>query len=89
MNSLLASLLALTVALVSADEEQQGFNFPKLTAANFDEMTEGKSVFLMCYAPWVRGWDAEAPQLTTVCSVWTLQVHETSVRTVGQRMEGT
>jgi hypothetical protein len=30
-----------------------GYDVPELTMENFDEMTDGKTVFLFFYAPWV------------------------------------
>ena len=46
-NTLLLALLWAGTAAASS------FEVPSLTPDNFDEMTEGKTVFLKFFAPWV------------------------------------
>jgi hypothetical protein len=55
MNVIIASVLSLLILATASAQDEPTFNFPKLTSATFDAMTEGKTVLLMCYAPWVRG----------------------------------
>jgi hypothetical protein len=55
MKVIVASLISLLFWATASAQDEPTFDFPKLTSANFDAMTEGKTVLLMCYAPWVRG----------------------------------
>jgi hypothetical protein len=55
MKVIVASVISLLFCATASAQDEPTFDFPKLTSANFDAMTDGKTVLLMCYAPWVRG----------------------------------
>ena len=59
-----ALLLVLPVSLA--------FEVPSLTPDNYDELTEGKTVFIKFFAPWVSGtsehWSAMSTFLVESCS---------------------
>jgi hypothetical protein len=55
MKVIVASVISLLFWATASAQDEPTFDFPKLTSANFDAMTDGKTVLLMCYAPWVRG----------------------------------
>ena len=48
LNSFVAALLTLAVA--SADST---YTVPSLTPNNYEELTDGKTVFIKFFAPWV------------------------------------
>jgi hypothetical protein len=57
-SSLLATLpsiaMRFSLALLALAASASAFDVPSLTPENYDEKTEGKTVFIKFFAPWVR-----------------------------------
>ena len=63
--------IALLLTLASA------FDVPSLTPENYDELTDGKTVFIKFFAPWVSAaMTAEALRSVVTVKCWNRQVDQ-------------